>query len=380
MGYTYADNPFAPPVTTKETVVMHNLKTLLNRLDPSNTAAVLTELLGEDGPAVSQWERERDTSLQTPKTVYLIGLSKHPPSAKSIDPSSEDGGGTVDLFGQAEDAAIAVEGKTRLSLSQSQLGRYKRALGADSYQTISWSDVYRALDTHRDRMDPYPAGLTGEFLDYLTLIDLHRPHKLAEYAWGEPAASADSASAGDDRIQDADGIGQILVRAGADASLETLEVHWHVEDADGGAKQDSRTMPWDTFTDLFDDIEQRHGQNFVDRTFVDAEPIDANLDGDDDIVIGQTQTVKDMHEGSDYVLELQYLESDEKVALRAVEPGTDGDRGKVRNAQERYSWDAHPEELQTVLTPSDRRPGFDKQFRQSLFSDRDPEAVATHLW
>ena len=47
---------------------------------------------------------------------------------------------------------------------------------------------------------------------------------------------------------------------------------------------------------------------------------------------------------------------------------------------DRYVWYTHKYELPELLKPQLNLPGFDPEFREALFVDRDLNKVKYHLW
>ncbi|QIO25294.1 hypothetical protein [Haloarcula sp. JP-L23] len=352
----FADNPFAP-VTHDERTVMNHLKTVFNRLSPEVQREIINELTGEKIPAIDGWVSERETNEPSPETVHLIGLSKEPPVDFGIEESS--GGGPVDLFTKADQTGIAIEGKTRDSIRNEQMSRYAEALSANSTTNVSWSDLYRALERMQPEMAAYPAGLVDEFLVYLESIDLHNPHQTAKYVWGND-----------------DGIKEIQV---VESDGELLVI-WRVQAAEGQGKQDTRVLQWDEFTELFEDIESRHGQDFVERIFVNGEAPYKQPELDSDTVLGEIDPIRD-HVDDDNFLRLNYHEDNNSVKLRTVRPSEGGTVGMPHNpGTDRYVWYAQDDELPQLLATTSETPGFDKEFRQVLFRDRHRSKVRAHLW
>jgi hypothetical protein len=352
------DNPFAP-VTQDERVVLNHLRSLLNRLSPEIQQSVLSDLVSADIPPLNGWTSERQTSDPVPETVHLIGLCKYPPADGALELQAESGGGPVDLYSETDGVGVAIEGKTRGSLRQEQLSRYATELNTESYTTISWSDLHRALSEHRANMSPYPAGLTDDFLDYLKRIDLHKPHRVAQYIWGN-----------------GDGKKQIRV----EKAEGDLNVIWKAKATKGQGKQDERVLSWDEFCELFDDIERKHGRDLVRRLFVNPSPPAQQPEFGGDTVIGEINPIRD-GVPDEHFLRLNYHEDDKAVKLRTVRNSEGGTVGAPYNpGTDRWVWYTENNELPELLEPQQHLPGFESEFREDLFLKRNYERVRSQLW
>lgn len=355
MGYT--DNPFAP-VTQDERVVMNHLRTLLNRISPSVQQAILSNLTSTDVPQLTNWTTQRETNDPVPDSVHLVGLSKYPPADGILDLSTEPGSGPVDLYSETDSVGVAIEGKTKESLQEEQLSRYITELNADSYTTVSWSDLYRTLSEHRIDMGPYPAGLTNEFLEYLEQIDLHKPHRVAKYVWG-------------------DGEGEKQIRV--EENEGGLSVIWRAKAAGGQGKQDERVLSWDEFCKLFKDIENRHSQGLVRRVFVNLEPPTQQPELDGDTIIGEINPVRE-EVSNEHFLRLNYHGDDKALKLRTVRNSKGGTVGSpLTPGRDQWVWYTEKKELTKLLKPQ-HLPGFDREFRELLFLERDHDRVKSQLW
>lgn len=356
MGYT--DNPFAP-VTDDERIVMHHLKTVLNRLSPDIQKELFSELTGARITRLEEWESEHETGDSTPESAHLIGLSKHPPVDGVLELGPQSGGGPVDLYSEKDGVGVAIEGKTKGSLRDEQLSRYATTLNTDSYTTASWSDLYRLLSEFTSDMRPYPAGLVDEFLDYLEHIELHQPHQVARYVWGE-----------------SDGVKRIRVEEGENG----LTVSFKVEATEGQGKKDERVLSWDEFCELFDDVESRHGREFIRRVFVDGEPPFQQPELDGDTVLGQIDPIRPEVEDENY-LRLNFHEDNNVVKLRTVRPSEGGTVGSPYSPySDGFVWYVEEYELPETLERQPNLPGFDPEFREMLFLERDDSRVKSNLW
>lgn len=354
----YVDNPFAP-VTQDERVVMNHLRTTLNRLSPRVQQAILSDLTHGDIPQLEDWTSERETSDPIPESVHLIGLSKYPPADSTLDLDVKKGRGPVDLYSEVDGVGVAIEGKTKQTLGEEQLSRYATELDADTFTTVSWSDFHRALSEHRTDMDPYPAGLADEFLDYLERINLRKPHRVAKYVWG-----------------DGGGVKQIRVEEAGDS----LNVIWKAKATEGQGKQDERVLSWDEFCDLFDDIENKHSREFIRRLFVDLELPTQQPELDGDTVIGEIDPVREKV-SNDHFLRLNYHDDDNALKLRTVRNSPGGTVGAPLNpGRDRWVWYTKEKELRELLRPQEDLPGFEPEFREILFLERDYDRVKSQLW
>lgn len=354
----YVDNPFAP-ITDDERIVMNHLKTVFNRLSPEVQQSVITELTGLDMPCFTEWVSEHETAKATPESAHLIGLSKHPPVGDSVELGTQSGGGPVDLYTEKKGVGVAIEGKTRGSLWTGQLSRYSTELNSDSYTTVSWSDLYRVLSDLRDEMRPYPAGLTDEFLDYLEQVGLHKPQQLAKYVWG-----------------DSDGVKLIrVVEEGSE-----LTVVFSVKATEGQGRHDERRLSWDEFCELFDDVEERHGREFIKRVFVNGEPPHQQPELDGDTVLGEIDPIRP-NVGDENYLRLNFHGNQNAVKLRTVRPTEGGTVGQPYSpSTDGFVWYVEEQELPKTLKSQPDKPGFDPEFRKLLFVDRDSDKVISNLW
>jgi len=354
----YADNPFAP-ITEKERIVMNHLKTLLNRISPENQQSIFSDLTDQDIPELSEWTSERETSDPVPDTVHLIGLSKHPPVDDNIELSTKSGDGPIDLYSKSKGVGVAIEGKTKESLREGQLSRYATELNSDSCTIISWSDLYRVFSRYKSEMHRYPSGLVDEFLAYLEQIQLHKPHQAAKYVWG-----------------DGDGVKQIRV----EQDSKEVIVIWKVEASTGSGKRDTRRFSWSEFCTLFESIQNRHGEGFIRRIFVDAEPPFQQPELDTDTVLGEIDPIRD-NIGDENYLRLNYHQDGRALKLRTVRPSKGGTVGMPYSpSTDGYVWYTHKYELLELLEPQLDLPGFNPEFREALFVDRDLNEVKSHLW
>lgn len=338
---------------------MNHLRSLLNRLSPEIQQAILSDLASTNIPPLNGWTSERETGDPVPESVHLIGLCKYPPADGALDLDSKSGGGPVDLYSEADGVGVAIEGKTRQSLRQEQLSRYATELSADSYTTVSWSDLHRVLSEHRSNMDPYPAGLTNDFLDYLKRIGLHKPHRVAKYVWG-----------------DGDGNKQIRVEEAGD----DLNVIWQAKATKGQGKQDKRVLSWDQFCELFDDIERKHSQDLIRRLFVNLNPPAQQPEFDGNTVIGEIDPIRE-GVSDEHFLRLNYHEDDNAVKLRTVRNSEGGTVGAPYNpGTDRWVWYTERNELPELLEPQEHLPGFESEFRKALFLERNYDRVRSQLW
>jgi hypothetical protein len=355
------DNPFAP-VTQDERVVLNHLRSLLNRLSPEIQQAVLSDLASIDIPPLNYWTSERETGDPVPESVHLIGLSKYPPVDGALELHSKPGGGPVDLYSETDDVAVAIEGKTKSSLRQEQLSRYATELSADSHTMVSWSSLYRSLSEYTSNMNPYPAGLTEDFLDYLKYIGLHKPHRAAKYVWG-------------------DGDGKKLIRV--EESGDDLNVIWKAKATQGQGKHDKRVLSWEEFCELFDDIERKHGRDLVRRLFVNLNPPAQQPELNGNTVIGEIDPIRE-GVSDEHFLRLNYHGGDDgdiAIKLRTVRHSEGGTVGAPYNpGTDCWVWYTKDNELPKLLDPQDHLPGFESEFRETLFLERDYDQVRSRLW
>lgn len=207
-------NPFGTP-TNDEVTVVNNLQTILMKIDPSIVQQMFSDLLDTEVPQFENWPTEvtvttdEDPDLDIENDVreegFLVGLSEQPAIITQADieqSSSDTNGGRVDLYATGP-GLFVIEGKTKGSLSKSQLSRYADSLpGNHSYKTISWADLTKALKGARDQMDAYARGLTDDFIAYLEEAGLAAPQRLVQrpYSSGDATGLKKFAIKGGDEL------------------------------------------------------------------------------------------------------------------------------------------------------------------------------------
>jgi hypothetical protein len=308
-----------------ESSVANSIRNVLNRLSPSARASIFENLAGV--PVEGSISREKPTTAESASETVLIGLAGEPDPNTTKNLSDRAGGGPVDLYAEDEDKAVAIEIKLGDSLSKSQLERYATALDATDVASVTWTDIYRALQDLESEVHPKRQFLIDDMLDYLNALKLHQESVTFEHFWGE---------------QD----GYKYVRVTRDS------VSFYTNDYQQRGETDRRELSWDQFRHLFEDIEKRHGKKVIRDIFIETTPISDLFDSS--IIIGEIQSIRT----DDNLLRLFYDE-DESIKLREIQSRDTSPPapGSPAGLSETYAW---------LMNDSDQR---------GMFSDQAPEVL-----
>jgi hypothetical protein len=309
-----------------ESSVANSIRNVLNRLSPSARASFFENLAGVH--VEGSISREKLTTAESASETVLIGLAGEPDPNTTKNLSDRAGGGPVDLYVEDEDKAVAIEIKLGDSLSKSQLERYATALDATDVASVTWTDIYRALQDLESEVHPKRQFLIDDMLDYLNALKLHQESVTFEHYWGE---------------QD----GYKYVRVTSD------HVSFYTNDYQERGETDRRELSWDQFRHLFEDIEKRHGKEVIQNIFIEITPISDLFDSF--TIIGEIQSIRT----DDNLLRLFYDETDESIKLREIQSDDTSPPapGSPAGPSETYAW---------LMNDSDQR---------GMFSEHAPEVL-----
>jgi len=317
-----------------EEKIVNTIRNVLNRLSPDARETFFRELIGV--PVSTSISREKQTKASTAPNTILVGLAGDPAPISLNDLSNQSGGGPVDLYLEDGEQAVAVEAKLGESLNHTQLGRYATALDADEVVTVTWSEVYRMFEILKDVVHIKRQFLIKDSLDYIAGVGLHKNSVTFDRYWGD---------------QD----GYKYIRATED------NIIFYTNDHEERGETDRRELSWEQFQELFQDIEERHGADLVEKIFVDVEPLINFFESN--TVLGEIDSIRT----DDNLLRLFYHKKDNIIKLREVQAKNKSPPapGSPAGRNETYAW------MMNVVDQQEMLESHSREVREQLFIQRE---------